>query len=253
MMTKTTLTVAACATLLWTGAALAIPTHQENCDKARVTAWKTYVSCVDTVVAKDASCAPTLACLVSFDKSAAFAKCRHTYFRQWTLFQLKKLLATSTCIGTRYTDNLDQTVTDNLNGLVWEKKDNLGGIHDKDNFYVWSTGTNKENGTAFTTFLSTVNGAGGFAGANGWRLPTLAELQTIVLDFPCTKAGCSCPSSPCVDLALDPGNTQSFGYWSATGYVPLPGFVWFVTFSGGGVGADDETSDGYVRAVRGGW
>jgi hypothetical protein len=39
------------------------------------------------------------------------------------------------------------------------------------------------------SFLSSVNGDGGFGGANGWRLPTLAELQTTMLDYTCTGAG----------------------------------------------------------------
>lgn len=32
-----------------------------------------------------------------------------------------------------YTDNGDGTITDNVTGLMWEKKDDSGGIHDKDN------------------------------------------------------------------------------------------------------------------------
>ena len=31
--------------------------------------------------------------------------------------------------------------------------------------------------TAFTVFLSSLNADGGFGGANGWRLPTYAELS----------------------------------------------------------------------------
>jgi hypothetical protein len=111
-----------------------------------------------------------------------------------------------------------------LTGLTWEKKDNASGIHDKDNVYTWSTGSPyKGNGTAFATFFTgatTGLNVAGFAGAKDWRLPTLAELQTIVLDFTCTGTGggakCSCPSTPCVDPALDAANTQSSLYWSST-------------------------------------
>jgi hypothetical protein len=232
--------------------ALATPIPQEKCDQARVKAWKTYASCVDTVVARQYGGA-------NFDVFGPFAKCRHTYFSQWGRFQPKASLAGSTCIGSRYTDNGDQTVTDNLSGLVWEKKDTLGGIHDKLNTYSWSTGT-KEDGTTFTNFLLTVNGGGGFAGSNGWRLPTLAELQTIILDFGCTGVGegptCLCPSDPCVDAALAPGSsTYSFIYWSATSYVTIPYnsfFAWEVFFGNGDVGTDPKTNNSYVRAVRGG-
>ena len=242
------LTVAACAALLWAHAVPTRPTAQQSCDSARVVAWQVYVSCVDRVVAKNATG-------VYFDQFAAFARCRHAHSNTWLAFQRKASLAQSTCIGSRYTDNADQTVTDKLTGLVWEKKDDSGGVHDKGNAYSWSTGTNKEDGTAFTSFLATINN--GFAGASGWRLPTLAELQTIVLDFPCSGSGlgptCSCPSSTCVVAALDAANTQPGFYWSATSYLPDPSLAWFVGFSAGGIdGYDTKTSRGFVRAVRGG-
>ena len=242
-MSRPTLRVAACATLLWAGTATA-----DLCNLARITAWKAYRSCIYTVVAADAKG-------VSFDETAVFARCRHAYFKKWTVFQSKASLANSTCIGSRYTDNGDQTVTDNLTGLTWEKKDNAGGIHDKDNTYSWSTGSPwyKENGTTFTTFLSTVNA--GFGSANGWRLPTLAELQTIVLDFPCTGAfggsRCTCPSTPCIDPALDAGNTSDI-YWSAASPLGRPDLAWGVGFNNGIPTSPDKALNYHVRAVRGG-
>jgi hypothetical protein len=250
-------------TTVWAGTALAAPTPQQKCDFARITAWKKYVSCVDTVVAKDAKG-------VTFDEFKAFAKCRHAYFKKWAGFQTKASLASSMCQpgdGKRFVDNGDGTVTDNLTTLVWEQKDNLDGSlndsdpHDADNEYAWSTGgpPYKEDGTAFTGFLTTLNGGGGFAGANGWRLPTLAELQTILADFPCTGAGggttCLCTSMPCI--AFNDSNTQSGHYWSATSDVPLSNYAWLVYFDAGGVGLNgnilnDKVYDNFVRAVRGG-
>src|SRR3989442_228501 len=106
-MKNATLVVIAGATLLWARTALAAPDAEDNCAKARVGAWKTYVSCVDTTVAKDY--------VGAFDNSgpewAAFARCRHAYFRKWTRFQdprRRPSLAGSTCIGARFTDNGDQ-------------------------------------------------------------------------------------------------------------------------------------------------
>jgi hypothetical protein len=259
MMTKTSSTVAVCATLLCAGTALAMPTAQEKCDNARITAWKVYVTCVESQVAKDAKG-------VVFDEFAAFAKCRHSYFKKWTAFQTNASLATSTCIGSRLTDN-GTTVTDNLTGLVWEKKDNLdstpnlGDPHDADNTYTWSTGSNNEDGTAFTTFLTdaaTGLNVTGFAGANGWRLPTMAELQTTLSDFKCTGAGfsstCTCGFGPCIDVTFGP--TAFCADWSATSYVPDPGKAWWVGFSDAEVSAIDsgtlKTFSLCVRAVRGG-
>ena len=251
---KASLTVAACVAL-WAGTALAASTPQEKCDGARITAWRTYLSCIDTVVAKDAKGIFTSA----LSEFAPFAKCRHAYFSNWEKFWSKASLVGSTCIRSRFTDNGDGTVKDNLTALVWEKKTNLDSTesyadpHDADNVYIWGTGElGKENGTVFTDFLGTLNGGGGFAGSNGWRLPTVAELQTIVLDFACTGAGCSCPSSPCVDRALDASNTQSSTYWSATSYVSFWYGVWVVYFGNGGVSAGYKPVDHYVRAVRGG-
>ena len=244
------------ALLLSANSALAkfTPTAQEKCDFARVTAWKVYTSCVDVVVAKDAKG-------VSFDEFAAFAKCRHAYFKKWTAFQGKAAYAGTSCdqtvpsIGGRFKDNMDGTVTDNLSGLVWEKKTNDASVHDEGNFYTWSTGTNNEDGTAFTTFLTAGLNTPGFAGANGW-LPTLVELQTSLRDFTCTGAGggatCTCGSSPCIDATFGP--TQSFSYWSATSYVPNPSFAWVVGFGDGSVLGNFhlKTDLVNVRAVRGG-
>ena len=89
-------------------------------------------------------------------------------------------------------------------------------------------------------------------------MPTLAELQTIVLDYPCTGAfgesACNCPSSPCV--AFNDPNTRSNDYWSATSFVLNPGNAWIVSFRIGGVYATGVGTEGlvsfYVRAVRGG-
>ena len=127
----------------------------------------------------------------------------------------------------RFTDNGDGTATDHLSGLVWEKKTNLDGTsntsdpHDADNASSWFS--------AFTSFLVSLNGTG-FAGQYDWRVPTMVELQTILLDFRCSgdRPGphCTCPSSPCVDPALDPANTAS-DYWSDTPFTT--GDVWNVS------------------------
>ncbi len=250
-MTRATFTVITMSTLLWTGAARATPSAQQQCDSARIVAWGKYVSCVDAVVAKDAKCHPSC----TFDENAAFAKCRHTYFKNWTAFQKSAALATSTCVGNRLTDN-GTTVTDNLTGLVWEKKTNDASVHNEGNYYTWSTGAPwVENGTAFTTFLTAGLNTPGFAGANGWRLPTLAELQTTLKDFACTGAfgesKCSCGTSPCIDATFGP--TQSSYYWSSTNYQPTPGQAWFLYFYDGEVhGGNKDYEATYVRAVRGG-
>lgn len=249
-MGKAKWTTAVVAILLCTGTALAAPTPQEKCDGARIKAWRTYVSCVELILAKEAGELP-----VNPSQFAAFAKCRHTYFKKWATLQ-GAAYAGSTCIGSRFTDNGDGTVTDNLSMLTWEKKvdyDTIptGNWFDADDLHEWSNGAPwKEDGSAFSSLASDVN-LGGFGGADGWRLPSLAELQTILLDFPCTAASCTCPSAPCIDPALDATNTLLFLYWSATSHVSSP-TAWTVQFDGADVDHFVKTSNYAVRAARGG-
>jgi hypothetical protein len=100
-------------------------------------------------------------------------------------------------------------VTDLHTGLMWEKKDDLGGIHDVDNEYTWSATGTEPDETAFTTLLATLNNGlfdgttivGCFAGHCDWRLPTLPELLAIIdLNAP----GCTAMTDWCIDPALQP-------------------------------------------------
>jgi len=63
-------------------------------------------------------------------------------------------------------------VQDNVTGLIWENKTDDNSIHDKDNTYTWQN--------AQDVFIATLNSThfGGFS--DGWRLPTIKELTTIV-------------------------------------------------------------------------
>ena len=73
----------------------------------------------------------------------------------------------------RFIDNGDGTITDRETCLVWEKKDNAGGIHDLNNVYQWSSTGSAMDGSVFTVFLAGLNGAA-FAGHRDWRVPTAA-------------------------------------------------------------------------------
>jgi hypothetical protein len=164
-----------------------------------------------------------------------------------------------------YTDNGDGTITDLNTGLMWEKKDDSGGIHDKDNTYTWSTGTNNMDGTIVTTFLNTLNdvaggGASCFAGHCDWRVPNAKELPSIV-DYqvfnpsvdPAFHQSATCTG--CTDVTLASCScTASSIYWSSTTVTDNPGFAWFVSFSGGVVGNGGSKTGSLlrVRAVRGG-
>lgn len=164
--------------------------------------------------------------------------------------------ATAFTVANRFEDR-GLTVYDTQTGLEWEKKTTDDGIHDVENVYSWSTGTNKPDGTAFTTFLAGINAGActgvsdgtteskssdcAFAGHGDWRLPSLAELKTIV--------NCSF-GPPCLDPVFGP--SQGGIYWSASSKAGSDTFAWGVDLFGGFNTEFVKTGSTYVRAVRGG-
>ena len=253
-MMKANVTIVACATLLCTGTAHAATTAEGKCQAERAKAAGAYALFEQEAQAKGWTSG-------SYDFQKGVSKCRVTYTGTWAKLQKKGALAGSSCVGARFTDN-GTTVTDNLTGLVWEKKTNLDSIqnfadpHDADNLYLWCSDSTFEgvcdndaaDGTAFTDFLRSLNSGGCFAGQCDWRLPTKDELQTILADPYTPGAACTTPS--CIDAIFGP--TQSLRYWSATPSVFFPDVAWNVVFAGGDVRSNLETVLAYVRAVRGG-
>jgi hypothetical protein len=154
-----------------------------------------------------------------------------------------------------FVDNGNGTITDLATGLTWEKKDNSGGIHDKDDTYSWSTGGFVMNGSIATAFLATLNGGSGFAGHSDWRIPNRFELETLVdadTQGPATwpEFDTSCPAACTVTTC---SCTRSAGtYWSSTTYVSNPSGAWAVNFNDADVTVPVKSELRYVRAVRGG-
>ncbi len=161
----------------------------------------------------------------------------------------------------RFVDNGDGTICDHQTGLMWEQKDAEDGVedlnnpHDLDNSYTWTGdgfGGTAPNGTAFTDFLARLNGVAAgsspseqLAGYSDWRLPTSAELQTLLLEpFPCSI-------SPCI---IDPifAPTAAAAYWSSTSVASSPAVAWGVSFGDGIVFTSGKSNGRRVRAVRGG-
>lgn len=234
------------------------------CDEKRAEAWGVYVACVATGV-------KGFYADFHFDYNGHFNGCRGTYFAAWQ----------PPCVGDRFIAD-DETVTDRLTGLVWEKKQTSVGSgidetnpHDVDNRYTWSrrppdvappsdTLPPFENGTAFTDFLAKLNAAG-FAKASGWRLPTLAELMTLM------DASGTGMHAEFLDPPQKPASMLwASSYWTSTS---SPRFgegpndcseasevAWDVMFTpgegmlpvAGSVNVDGKRDTRYVRAVRGG-
>ncbi len=193
-----------------------------------------------------------------------------------------------------FVDNGNGTITDCSTKLMWEKKDGSGGARDVSNTYQWA-GTCTISGTlcqedAQAEALCNAQTGGavgcaqcgpgqgvcdldtsiwswlafdveGIADHNDWRIPTLAELQTI-LASPCPGGGLPCvplefrsPCTPgCSAIGATPCSCTVPGlYWSATtNLAGNPSFAWVVAFGSGGAGTDNKTLGDYVRAVRGG-
>jgi hypothetical protein len=89
----------------------------------------------------------------------------------------------------RFTDNGDETVTDNLTGLMWTKDANMAGA------MSWSDAI---------SYCNNLN----YAGYSDWRLPNINELKSLI------DAGRYNPALP-EDHPFT--NVQLSNYWSSTG------------------------------------
>jgi hypothetical protein len=205
--------------LLFTATAAAL-TPEEKCRQKKLKAHGKLELCLKTTAAK-----------MIAGKPDASAKCQ------------TKLHDALTKAGTacRFVDNGDGTVSDLDLGLMWEKKDDAGGaLHDKDEANTWAV--------AMSEFITSMNGLSadgstqtGLAGYSDWRLPTSAELQSLLLEpFPCS-------TNPCVDSAV--GLIGNY-YWSSTSHPNSAG--WAVSLQSGHVTYGLKSSPGYRRAVRSG-
>lgn len=241
------------SSLVWAGMASAVISESYKCNEGKVKAHSKFEVCVDKLVAKFY--------LTGSINGGVMKKCREKYAAAWTKLQAK-LPNAPACQLPRLTD-LGDTVKDNLTGLVWEKKTtvplsgaNPADPHDVDNVYTYSingTGPFPPNGTVFTDFLASLNGAG-FGGSFSWRVPTLAEMLTLPLVEE------NCPADCHLDPIYGPF-TLANSYWTSKEslLVPeLPGvdvtvpYMNWVVINAGIFYHDGKAANLSVRAVHGG-
>jgi hypothetical protein len=129
----------------------------------------------------------------------------------------------------RYSFSLDGSmVTDTVTGLIW-KRCTEG--------QVWDGSTCA--GTASNFTLDQAFAIAG--GQNGWRVPNIKELSTIV-DL--TR------SSPSINISAFPNVNTQYGYLSTTPLIYNPTWFWHIEFTNGGNGHLPKTNSGYLRLVK---
>ena len=132
----------------------------------------------------------------------------------------------------RFSINADETVTDNLTGLVWTKDANL--------MNTVNGGFNWQQSFDYVKELNTQN----FLGHNDWRLPNIIELESLV-----NKA----QGNPASWLNGQGFTEVQSGYSSSTTWVNITSGVWWGSMDGR---YSNTTGKGtnllYVWPVRGG-
>lgn len=206
-------------------------TPDQACHKGRIDAATRFLACQQKLISKALSSGSTL----GLDSS--MAKCRVKYAAAWIHVQAKASGNGSICDGPRFVDN-GSTVTDVYTGLQWEKKTTDASVQDVG--LIFRLNENGD-GSAYTSLLSTLT-SGCFAGSCDWRIPTLAELQTIYQE--------PCLTTNCIDPAFGPSFNGRF--WSSTPNIADLEVGWTVNFLGGTLEVWDRGFDYRVRAVRGG-
>ncbi|MBW2364434.1 MAG: DUF1566 domain-containing protein [Deltaproteobacteria bacterium] len=133
--------------------------------------------------------------------------------------------------GTRFTDNNDGTVTDNLTGLIWLKNANCFGTQN------WTNALNDCN--------SLNDGECGLTDGSfesDWRLPNINEMRSLV-----DPSGESDPALPDGHPFT---NVQSSYYWSSTTYESVTDSAWLVYMFDGLQVYSLKDSIPYVWPVR---
>jgi len=169
-------------------------------------------------------------------------------------FSFTKLDASGTPLADQSVDYATiqwSCVQDNVTGLVWEVKATTAGIHNKDNTYQWGGLTaigrdhpEKQGVYYDPSWNELVQGSNDdtLCGFSNWRVPTVAELSSIV------NKG---TFNPAIDTNYFP-NTASSWFWSSSPFAFIPDYAWIVFFSYGYDGNDSGDSSYRVRLVRSG-
>lgn len=117
------------------------------------------------------------------------------------------------------TDNGDETISDDVTGLMWQQKT--------------LTAMTWKNAGIYCDELK-------LADYTDWRLPTVKELFTLV-DY--TKF------SPVINTVYFPNTVLSF-HWTSMVYINYTNYIWCINFYNGCINTIDKADSYYIRAVR---
>jgi len=139
--------------------------------------------------------------------------------------------ASYTCRG-QFVDWSVMPTTDN-----WMVDDTKGIVTDLRCGLVWQRTSDTrtrgwDDSQAYCAGLSLAGGS--------WRLPTKAELESLVDD---TKY------NPSIDATAFP-NTAATYFWTSSPLADSPGFAWYISFQGGDSRGSDTIFPTYARCVR---
>ncbi|MBI5376683.1 MAG: DUF1566 domain-containing protein [Candidatus Schekmanbacteria bacterium] len=144
----------------------------------------------------------------------------------------------------RFTDNADETVSDNLTGLIWAKDGNVIATKDSDYDSDYKPGDGAVYWTHALSYIDKLNSES-YLGYTDWRLPNSNELQSLI-------------NSGEEDTSIwlnNQGfvNVKSAGYWSSSTYGDANTCAWDIfMWSAHLIGRQKNNGDYYVWPVRSG-
>ncbi|WP_105072710.1 DUF1566 domain-containing protein [Chromatium okenii] len=171
-------------------------------------------------------------------KSCRIAKITTRYFDfgDGTVLDIQTGKVGKPC-GQRYSDFSDGTVLDIQTGLQWMRCA-LG--------QNWTSATctgeaKQYNWYAAHSAANELNKNGGYAGQCDWRLPSIDELKTLIVEG----------QKPTIDQQAFP-NTPVSDFWSGSPVANNSGNVWYMSFyRGGHIDRYTPKANVHVRLVRG--